>query len=54
MKSIARFARDRSGATAIEYALIASMVALVIVTALILVGTNLQATFEEVAAGFTS
>jgi pilus assembly protein Flp/PilA len=44
-----RFARDESGATAIEYGLIAAGIAVVIITAVQLVGTNLSTTFNNVA-----
>ncbi|GMV61903.1 MAG: hypothetical protein AMXMBFR74_10720 [Parvibaculum sp.] len=44
------FAKNESGATAIEYGLIAAGIAVVIITAVQLVGTNLTATFNEVAA----
>ena len=44
-----RFVRDESGATAIEYGLIAALIAVVIIGALQLVGSNLTATFTSVA-----
>jgi pilus assembly protein Flp/PilA len=44
-----RFVRDDSGATAIEYGLIAAGIAVVIITAVQLVGTNLTTTFNSVA-----
>jgi len=44
-----RFAADQSGATAIEYGLIAASIAVVIITAVQLLGTNLTATFTSVA-----
>ncbi len=51
MKTILfRFARDEAGATAIEYGLIAALVAVVLVTALTTLGTNLSATFGKVSA----
>jgi pilus assembly protein Flp/PilA len=46
----ARFVRDESGATAIEYGLIAALIAVVIIGAVQLVGTNLSTTFSTVAA----
>lgn len=46
----ARFAQDESGATAIEYALIASGIAVVIITAVKSVGTNLTGVFNNVAS----
>jgi pilus assembly protein Flp/PilA len=45
-----RLARDESGVTAIEYGLIASLIAVVIITAVTLVGTNLTTKFGEVAS----
>jgi pilus assembly protein Flp/PilA len=44
-----RFANDESGATAIEYGLISALIAVVIITAVTTVGTNLQTTFNTVA-----
>ena len=44
-----RFAKDESGATAIEYGLISALIAVVIITAVTTVGTNLQTTFNTVA-----
>ncbi len=46
---ILRFMGDESGATAIEYGLIAALIAVVIVTALTTVGTNLKNVFNTVA-----
>lgn len=43
------FLADESGATAIEYGLIAALIAVVIITALTTVGTNLNTTFNSVA-----
>ena len=45
---LSRFARDDSGATAIEYGLIAGLVAVVIVTAITTVGYKLTNTFNNV------
>ena len=47
---VARFVRDESGATAIEYGLIAALIAVVIISAVQLVGSNLSTTFSTVAA----
>jgi pilus assembly protein Flp/PilA len=44
-----RFVCDESGATAIEYGLIAALIAVVIITAVTTVGTNLSGTFNTVA-----
>lgn len=50
MKNIvARFLKDESGATAIEYGLIATGIALVIITAVTTVGGNLKDRFQDVA-----
>ena len=49
MNLFSRFVRDESGATAIEYGLIAALIAVVIITAVTSVGTNLTTTFTTVA-----
>jgi pilus assembly protein Flp/PilA len=46
---VSRFVKDESGATAIEYALIAGGISIVIVAAVNLVGTSLNGTFNGVA-----
>lgn len=46
---ITRFVRDELGATAIEYGLIAALIAVVIITALQTVGTKLSTTFTSIA-----
>jgi pilus assembly protein Flp/PilA len=46
---VTRFVKDESGATAIEYGLIAASIAVVIITAVQLLGTQLTATFNSVA-----
>ena len=43
-----KFANDESGATAIEYGLIAALISVVIIVAVGAVGTNLNTTFETV------
>lgn len=49
MKNLfSRFANDESGATAIEYGLIAALIAVVIIGALQLLGGELDDTFREV------
>jgi pilus assembly protein Flp/PilA len=47
---ISRFVKDESGATAIEYGLIAALIAVVIISAVGLVGTGLKNTFTNVSA----
>ena len=49
-KFVSRFIEDESGATAIEYGLIAALIAVVIITAVTLVGGTLTTTFNEIAA----
>ncbi len=44
-----KFFKDESGATAIEYGLIAALIAVVIITAVTAVGTALSSTFSTVA-----
>jgi pilus assembly protein Flp/PilA len=44
-----RFVNDESGVTAIEYGLIAALIAVVIITAVTTVGTKLSGTFNAIA-----
>jgi len=48
-KLISRFVRDESGATAIEYGLIAALIAVVIIGGVSAVGTSLSSTFTTVS-----
>jgi pilus assembly protein Flp/PilA len=48
MSNLVRFLRDESGATAIEYGLIAAGIAVAIITVVQTVGTNLGTTFTSV------
>ncbi len=48
-KLFLRFLKDNSGATAIEYGLIAALISVVIITAVTSVGTKLTTTFNTVA-----
>jgi pilus assembly protein Flp/PilA len=45
-----RLNRDDSGATAVEYALMAALIALVIVVAVTALGVNLNALFNDLAS----
>jgi pilus assembly protein Flp/PilA len=45
-----RFIDNHSGVTAIEYGLIAALIAVVIIVAVQLTGTDLTATFNAIAA----
>ena len=49
MNFFARFAKDESGATAIEYGLVASLIAVAIITAATNVGTGVVNTFDTVS-----
>ncbi|HXW48353.1 MAG TPA: Flp family type IVb pilin [Xanthobacteraceae bacterium] len=46
---IKRFVRDETGATAIEYGLIAAGISVAIIAAVKTVGTNLNTTFTNVS-----
>ncbi|HWM81818.1 MAG TPA: Flp family type IVb pilin [Pseudolabrys sp.] len=48
-----RFVKDESGATAIEYGLIAAGIAVAIITVVRGIGTDLNTTFGKVQAGLT-
>jgi pilus assembly protein Flp/PilA len=50
MQTLKRFADDESGATAIEYGLIAALIAVAIIAALNLLSGNLQNTFNYVGS----
>ncbi len=49
MSKIVRFLRDESGATAIEYGLIAAGIAVAIITAVSTLGSGLNTTFTSVS-----
>ena len=53
MTKFTRFLKDESGATAIEYGLIASLIAIAIIGAISLVGTNLSGAFNKVASNLS-
>ena len=48
---IRRFLRDTSGATAIEYGLIAGLVSIIIISVLTNVGTKLNTKFTRISTG---
>jgi len=48
-KLISRFVRDESGATAIEYGLIAALIAVVIIGGVTMLGTSLNTTFTTIS-----
>ncbi len=53
MERLKRFAREEAGATAIEYGLIAGLIAVVIITAVTAVGTGLSTKFNAIAANLS-
>ncbi len=54
MEKLRRFLKEEEGVTAIEYGLIAALIAVVIIVAVALVGTNLQGVFNYVAGKLTT
>ena len=48
-KLILRFLKDNSGATAIEYGLIAGLIAVVIIGAVTTLGTTVSGTFTNIS-----
>lgn len=54
MKSlVSRFVKDESGATAIEYGLIAALIALVIIGAVSTIGQTLLTKFQAINTGIS-
>ncbi|HEX6611410.1 MAG TPA: Flp family type IVb pilin [Hyphomicrobiaceae bacterium] len=51
MKTVMNFLKDESGATAIEYGLIAALIGVVIITVVTNVGNEIKGTFEDVDTG---
>ncbi len=54
MKRLACFLKDRRGATAIEYALLASGIFLVILSAVQLLGSSLADLYQTILTGVSS
>jgi len=53
MNVFARFMKDESGATAIEYGLIAALIAVGIITAATLLGNTISNLFNSISAQMT-
>ena len=54
MKTVfTRFLKDESGATAIEYGLLAALISVVIIGAVKVVGTKLNAGFNNIAGNLS-
>jgi pilus assembly protein Flp/PilA len=49
MEKIKRFFKEEEGVTAIEYGLIAGLIAVIIIVAVAMVGTKLSGVFQTVA-----
>jgi pilus assembly protein Flp/PilA len=54
MGRLVHFLRDESGATAIEYGLITAGICIAIITAVNIVGSQLQATFTTITSDLVS
>ena len=52
-KIFARFAKDESGATAIEYGLIAALIALAVITGAGTIGSQLKRIFGDIGGELT-
>lgn len=50
MKRLLKFLKDEEGAIAMEYGLLAAFIALVIIAAVTILGTNLNEFFNKIAA----
>ena len=48
-KKVCKFARDESGQTAVEYAVMLALIIVVCITAISLLGSNASKTFSNVA-----
>ncbi len=51
MNILSRFAKDESGATAIEYGLIAGLISVVIIVTVTAIGTKMNAKFNSISTG---
>ena len=54
INSIKSFVRDEEGVTAIEYGLIAALIAVVIIASVTLVGSKLSIVFGSIATALTA
>jgi pilus assembly protein Flp/PilA len=54
MSFFSRFMNDQSGATAIEYGLIAALIATAVIGAVTTVGTNLSGTFTSIGTNIAT
>ena len=54
MEKLRNFFEEESGATAVEYGLLLALIAVVIITAVTTLGTNLKTKFNSVATSIGS
>ena len=54
IEMLKRFFQDEAGATAVEYGLLVALIAVVIITAVTTLGTNISAKFNSVASSISS
>lgn len=54
MKLLKKLSRSETGATAIEYGLIAALIAVAAITAMQSLGSNLSSTFNQVSSNMTT
>ncbi len=54
MERIRKLFKDESGASAVEYGLLVALIAVVIIAAVSILGTNLSGTFSNVAGHIPS
>lgn len=54
MERLKRFLKDEDGVTAIEYGLIAALIAVAIIAAVSLIGDNLSTIFNHIAGKLTT
>ncbi len=54
MEKFRNFFKDESGASAVEYGLLVSLIAVVIITAVTSLGTNISTKFQTAASAMAS
>jgi pilus assembly protein Flp/PilA len=54
MEKVRNFFKDESGASAVEYGLLVSLIAVVIITAVTSLGTNISGKFNQAATAMGS
>jgi len=53
MRKLIRFFKDEEGATAVEYAIMVALIAIVIIAMVVIVGQKANNAFSAVASGMT-